>query len=142
LTPQVEELLDSFERLFKVERCELTAEILRRTTTLALPLPTDEELVVNAGGPFLSLIIKPLRIAELSRDLSRENRVVSSRRGVPLHRGYALRLADLLTPVEIAEDVTLGDLSRIIDDFDEMDMATLSAFHIEDIKEALDAIEC
>jgi hypothetical protein len=45
-------------------------------------------------------------------------------------------LADLLTTVEIAEDVTLGDLFRIIDDFDEMDMATLSAFHIEDIKEA------
>jgi hypothetical protein len=61
---------------------------------------------------------------------------VSSRRGVLLHRGYALRLADLLTTVEIAEDVTLGDLFRIIDDFDEMDMATLSAFHIEDIKEA------
>jgi hypothetical protein len=128
LTPQVEELLDSFERLSKVERCELTAEILQRTTALALPLST-EELVVNAGGPFLSLIIKPLRIAELSRDLSRENRVMSSRRGVPLHYGYALRLADLLTPVGIAEDFTLGDLSRIIDDFDEMDMATLSAFH-------------
>jgi len=44
-----------------------------------------------------------------------------------------------LTPVEIAEDFTLGDLSRIIDDFDEMDMATLPASHF---KEALDAIEC
>jgi hypothetical protein len=128
LTPQVEELLDSFERLSKVERGELTAEILQRTTALALPLST-EELVVNAGGPFLSLIIKPLRIAELSRDLSRENRVMSSRRGVPLHHGYALHLADLLTPVGIAEDFTLGDLSRIIDNFDEMDMVTLSAFH-------------
>jgi hypothetical protein len=41
-----------------------------------------------------------------------------------------------LTSVESAEDVTLGDLSRIIDDFDEMDMATLSASHIEDIQEA------
>ena len=61
---------------------------------------------------------------------------MSSRRGVSLHRGYALRLADLLTSVESAEDVTLGDLSRIIDDFDEMDMATLSASHIEDIQEA------
>ena len=67
---------------------------------------------------------------------------MSSRWGVPLHRGYAVRLADLLTPVEIAEDFTLGDLSRIIDDLDEMDMATLSACHIEDIQEALDAIEC
>jgi len=67
---------------------------------------------------------------------------MSSRRGVSLHRGYALGLADLLTPVEIAEDCTLGDLSRIIDDFDEMDMATLPAFHFEDIKEVLDAIEC
>ena len=142
MTLQVEELLDSFERLSKVEKYELTAEILRRTTTVALPLPTDEELVVNAEEPSLSLIKKPPRIAELSRDLSRENRVVSSRRGVPLHRGYALRLADLLTPVDVAEDVTLGDLFRIIDDFDEMDMATLPAFHIEDIKEALDAIEC
>ena len=67
---------------------------------------------------------------------------MSSRRGIPLHRWYALGLADLLTPVEIAEDFTLGDLSRIIDDFDEMDMATLPAFHFEDIKVALDAIEC
>jgi hypothetical protein len=56
LTPQVEELLDSFERLSKVEKYELTAEILRRMTTLALPLPTDEELVVNAEEPSLSLI--------------------------------------------------------------------------------------
>jgi hypothetical protein len=56
LTPQVKELLDSFERWSKVGKDELTAEILRRTTALALPLPTDEELVVNAGGPFLSLI--------------------------------------------------------------------------------------
>ena len=67
---------------------------------------------------------------------------MSSRRGVPLHRGYVLGLADLLTPVEIAEDFILGNLSRIIDDFDEMDMATLPASHFEDIKEALDAIEC
>lgn len=56
LTPQVEELLDSFERLSKVEKYELTAEILRRTTALALPLPTDEELVANAEEAFLSLI--------------------------------------------------------------------------------------
>jgi hypothetical protein len=67
---------------------------------------------------------------------------MSSRRRVLLHRGYALGLADLMELVDIAEDFTLGDLSRIIDDFDEMDMATLSAFYIEDIKEALDAIEC
>jgi hypothetical protein len=60
LTPQVEELLDSFERLSKVERREFTTEILRRTTALALPLPTDEELVVNAEEAFLSLI-KSLR---------------------------------------------------------------------------------
>jgi len=44
--------------------------------------------------------------------------------------------------VDIVEDGALGDLSRIIDDFDEMDMATLPAFHFEDIKVALDAIEC
>jgi hypothetical protein len=54
---------------------------------------------------------------------------MSSRRGVPLHYGYALRLAALLTPVGIAEDFTLGDLSRSIDDFDEIDMVTLSALH-------------
>jgi hypothetical protein len=142
LTPQVEELLDSFERLSKVEKYELKAEILRRTTILALPLPTDEELVVNAEEPSLSLIKKPPWIAELSRDLSRENCVMSSRRRVPLHRGYVLGLADLMTLVDIAEDIPLGDLSRIIDDFDEMDMATLPASHFEDIKEALDAIEC
>ena len=67
---------------------------------------------------------------------------MSSRRRVPLHRGYVLGLADLMTLVDIAEDITLGDLSRIIDDFDEMVMATLPASHFEDIKEALDAIEC
>jgi hypothetical protein len=42
-----------------VEKYELTAEILRRMTTLALPLPTDEELVVNAEEPSLSLIKSP-----------------------------------------------------------------------------------
>jgi len=42
-----------------VEKYELTAEILRRTTALALPLPTDEELVVNAEEAFLSLIKSP-----------------------------------------------------------------------------------
>jgi hypothetical protein len=67
---------------------------------------------------------------------------MSSRGRVLLHRGYALGLADLMELVDIVEDCALGDLSRIIDDFDEMDMATLLAFHIEDIKVALDAIEC
>jgi hypothetical protein len=67
---------------------------------------------------------------------------MSSRRRVLLHRGYALGLADLLELVDIVEDCALGDLSRITDDFDEMDMATLPAFHFEDIKVALDAIEC
>lgn len=67
---------------------------------------------------------------------------MSSRRRVLLHRGYALGLADLMELVDIVEDCALGDLSRIIDDFDEMDMATLPAFHFEDIKVALDAIEC
>ncbi|MBI3015834.1 MAG: hypothetical protein HYY65_12450 [Candidatus Tectomicrobia bacterium] len=46
---------------------------------------------------------------------------------VRLHPGYALQVADLMAPVEIAEDFTLGDLCRIIDHFEEMDRETFSA---------------
>ena len=46
---------------------------------------------------------------------------------VRLHPGYTLGVADLMTPVEIAEDFTLGDLCRIIDNFEEMDRETFSA---------------
>jgi len=46
---------------------------------------------------------------------------------VRLHPEYELRVADLMTPVEIAEDFTLGNLCRIIDNFEEMDRETFSA---------------
>lgn len=38
-----------------------------------------------------------------------------------------MRLADLMSPVDIAEDFTLGDLCRVIETFDEMDVEAFSA---------------
>ena len=52
---------------------------------------------------------------------------MSSDDKVRLNSGYTLRLIDLMTPVDITADFTLGDLCRIIDNCDEMDIPTLSA---------------
>lgn len=52
---------------------------------------------------------------------------MSTQDKVRLHPGYVLRVADLMTPAEITEEFTLGDLCRIIDNFEEMDHETLSA---------------
>jgi hypothetical protein len=57
-----------------------------------------------------------------------------------LHPGYALRVADLMAPVEIAEDFTLGNLCRIIDHFEDIDIETFSTLLHCPLKPLLD--EC
>ena len=56
-----------------------------------------------------------------------ESRIMSTKDKVRLHPGYELRVADLMTPVEIAAEFTLGDLCRIINNFEELDIETFSA---------------
>jgi len=53
--------------------------------------------------------------------------MMDTKHKVRLHPGYILRVADLMTPVEIAEGFTLGDLCRIIDHFEDIDIKTFSA---------------
>jgi hypothetical protein len=55
-----------------------------------------------------------------------EYRVMGTKHKVRLHSGYVLRVADLMAPVEIAEDFTLGDLCRIINHFEDIDIETFS----------------
>jgi hypothetical protein len=56
-----------------------------------------------------------------------EYRTMDTKHTVRLHPGYVLRVADLMAPVEIAEDFMLGDLCRIIDRFEDIDIETFSA---------------
>jgi hypothetical protein len=41
---------------------------------------------------------------------------------IRLHSAYVMRVLDFMTPAEIAEGFTLGDLCRIVDEFDEMNI--------------------
>lgn len=52
---------------------------------------------------------------------------MSTKDKVQLHPGYVVQAADLMAPVEIAAEFTLGDLCRIIDNFEEIDIGTFSA---------------
>jgi len=45
---------------------------------------------------------------------------------VRLHPDYVMHVLDFMTPVEIAEGFTLGDLCRLIDKFDEMNIELFS----------------
>jgi len=55
MTTQVRNILESFDLLPEVDKRELTAEILRRSQTLAMPPLTDEELIGAANETFLEL---------------------------------------------------------------------------------------
>src|SRR5438067_9501997 len=69
----------------------------------------------------------PALLDQLWLSLSVECRMMDTKHKVRLHPGYILRVADLMTPVEIAEGFTLGDLCRIIDHFEDIDIKTFSA---------------
>jgi len=55
MTPSVQQMLHSFDLLPEADKRELALEILRRTLSLDLPPPSDEELVLNAEALFLEL---------------------------------------------------------------------------------------
>lgn len=55
MTAATKVLLNSFERLSRDEQCEITVEILRRTTQFDLPALTDDMLVACAEDVFLAL---------------------------------------------------------------------------------------
>jgi hypothetical protein len=66
-------------------------------------------------------------LSSLQLPLSMQYRMMDTKHKVRLHPGYVLRAVDLMAPVEIAEDFTLGDLCRIVDHFEEIDIKTFSA---------------
>jgi hypothetical protein len=55
MTAQVQEMLQSFDRLPENEKRELVAELLRRSVTLDAPPLTDEQLLHAAEEVFLQL---------------------------------------------------------------------------------------
>jgi hypothetical protein len=55
MSTDIENILDSIERLSDLEKRELLSEIMRRTVSLDVPPLTDEELVLIAEESFLEL---------------------------------------------------------------------------------------
>lgn len=55
MSADVQNLIETFERLSEAEQREAASEILRRTVSLDLPALSDEELVLNAEELFLEL---------------------------------------------------------------------------------------
>ncbi len=55
MTPTVEHLLQSFERLSEPEKHDLAVEVLRRTDIFDAPAFSDEELALAAEDLFLAL---------------------------------------------------------------------------------------
>jgi hypothetical protein len=54
MTPVVQDLLTTFDRLTDSERLELASEILKRTASLDFPPVSDRELVLSAEEIFYS----------------------------------------------------------------------------------------
>ena len=55
MTPVVQDLLTTFDRLTDSERLDLASEILKRTAYLDFPPLSDEDLMLNAEEIFLQL---------------------------------------------------------------------------------------
>ncbi len=55
MSPAVQQFIESFEHLPEPDKRTAAGEILRRSTYLDLPPPSDEELVLAAEAVFLEL---------------------------------------------------------------------------------------